>query len=186
MRELAMTKPFLPPVSASAWGTPEAVLSVPFEDLAGPEQKTAILMAVECGCLARLVRKRGLTRREIEKALAAAPALPAVFSNETELASAKRTATYEARRDARWQESIRAVCVAVNDARRAGGHAVGEAFVLTTADLVEALGLKANTARGNLRVAASAGFLQLLPQTTGGHRPVSIPQSTIDEMGLEP
>ncbi len=181
-----MTNPFHPPMSASVWGTPGAVLSAPFKDLGGPEQKAALLMAAEIGCLARFARKHGLTRPQIEKTLAAVPALPAAFSDESEILAAKRLASYEARRDAHWQASIRAVCAAVNAARLAGGHAVGAVFLLSLADLAKALGLREDTAKGKLRLVGRAGFVHLHAIGGGGCRPVSVPQSTIDELGLEP
>ena len=88
--------------------------------------------------------------------------------------------------DTGWRELPCAVCAAVNAARLDGGHAVGAVFPLSLADLAKALGLREDTAKGKLRLVGRAGFVNLHAIGGGGIRPVSLPQSTIAELGLEP
>lgn len=171
-----MTKPFQPPIASAPFGAPEAILAHDFSALAGPERKTAILLAAEGGCLARLVRKGRLTRRGIERTLALEP------GRSVDCAPDAAPPTH-----LKGHALMRRICEALNAARRTDGHAPDTFFKPDWDAIARDLDRKAEVVRLHVRRAVRDGWLESCRQPDHG-RPslIAVPQSTIAELGLEP
>lgn len=176
-----MTKPFLPipkigQGAAGGFGTPAAILAPDFAALAEPERKIAILLAAESGCLAQLVRKASLTRRGIERALRFEPLVsPVCEPREVPSTHLKG------------QAFVRWMCDGINSDRRRGGHAPGDFFKPDWMAMARDLDRSWQVVRRNMRRMVREGWLeQRHAAEIGGTVLIAVPQSTIDELGLEP